>query len=85
MSAGKFMIIIIICSLLIIAGVMWLTIYDTRTAKEAIAVKEHRELKSIPDDINEARIKELIREADLSAFKLEQHRLELEKMLEGKN
>lgn len=81
MTVTKFMIIIIICSLVIIAGVLWLTECDIKTTKEAIAINEHKELKFIPDGVDETRIKELVREANLSAFRLEQHRLELEEML----
>jgi len=85
MSTNKFMVIIIILSLLILALILWLTYYDIQTANKAIAIKEYNEIKSIPDEIDTEQIRQLIKETDLIAWKLEQHRLELEKILEGKN
>lgn len=83
MSTTKFMLIIIVCSLLIIAGVVWLTYVDINKAKEDIAVKE-RESETLIDKKDEENIRSLIKEADLSQWKLENHRLELEQLLRNK-
>lgn len=83
MKQTVFIITIILCTILIIGGIMVLTIYDSRTANAKLAINEYREFKSISDDVTSDDLKEiknLIRETDLIAWRLNQHRLELERI-----
>lgn len=82
---NKFYIIgtIIICILVI--GVIICQYYDSNTIRTELTKQDYREIKSIPETISDEElqdIKELIKEADIVAFRLEQHRQELEKLLE---
>ena len=75
--------IIIICMLVI--GVIISQCYDSNTIRIGLTKQAYREIKSIPETISDEElqdIEELIKEADIICFRLEQHRLELEKILE---
>jgi hypothetical protein len=75
--------IIIICILVI--GVIISQCYDSNTIRTGLTKQAYREIHQIPDTLSDQEledIEELIKEADIICFRLEQHRLELEKILE---
>lgn len=82
---GKIKIIALLIVLILVIGVIVFQYIDSRAIRTSITESEYREIHSIPDNLSDQEIKEiqnLLKESDIMLFRLEQHRLELEKLVE---
>jgi cell division septal protein FtsQ len=84
-NGNKIKLTAIIIVLILVIGVIVCQYIDSNAAMVSITEVEYRDIQGIPETMSDEEVQEvrdLLKETDIMIFRLEQHRQELEKLIE---